>query len=1259
MARRLLLAVLAALLLSAPVPAGIFAEEPDSCPPLLLVELVQPLERLCNQKLMDAGAEIVSFVPPASFLVRAQRGREPIAATLQVVSMAPLRPAMKMQPGMNVLPGSGVYKAYFAGPERAMAEAVDAAGLKVLQWTFGCAYVEAGQKDVDALSGLPMVHWLEPYCPPMVLNDHACRVLGVRQERDGAFANDGASVWSYNSDTSSFEGIIGTGVTISITDTGLDGTHPAFDNKKVWYHDYGSGTPWTDTGVGAAGHGTMCAGIAAGNGAWRPADPNGENGKYAGMAPGAGLIGQSIFSGWTTPAELCRDAVTNGADVTSNSWGMYYPGSYDYGAYAGECAQYDASVRDADYGSDGDQPLVVVFANANEGPTSMTLTVPATSKNVISVGATGNDRAGVFGYVASNTIIYFSSRGPCMDGRIKPDVVAPGSDVYTTCAVDCTFKGYLGAVPDDLDYTSYFVGDGTSAACPYVAGAAGLVIAYWKDKHGAKPSPALTKALLINGAEILPAFTYPGNDQGWGRVNVSRAVVPSPTRQIITEDQLKMLETGDSVTKYYKVGSEGELRISLVWTDRPGAPYSSVNLVNNLDLKVTDPDGNVYRGNNFAAQESVPGGNDDAINNVEGFRLRTPKAGRYTVSVTGASIPDGPQDYALVLGGVIKEVTSDIAAEAITLEPVAPVEGDKMTINATVASIGKTAIENVPYCITVDGNTIASGNLPKMEPGERTNIPAAWTAVRGNHTMAVVLDPADIVDELDETNNMKSAETTVLHFGVTVSMAVNETRLDPGGTVAMEGTVRNDGTARDTILVSFTTALTGWSAATAAPSVVLDPDASVNVSLTVTCPALALAGDTAELELRATSGGNASYTDMARGRATANQLFGIGISTAQPRLDVYPWETAQFNINVSNTGNGLDTVSLFDEGTEPGWNITLSSESMRLTARTDGDVSVGIRSPPDALAGNTSKTKLTATSMGGVSANTSVTVGVKQFYNISLNLMMFSNSTLPGGSVGGIFFIRNTGNGPDNVQLGVVTDPGFNVSIGGTLLIQGYSTRSGNLTITTPKGALAGDFSAYFFVRSEGGILRSSNFIMTVQQVFAVAANSSPLREVIYPGERASFYISVSNLGNGNDSFTVSPEGLPTGFSVEDISGPVPLGAGRSGAARVRLLSTNVTAGELNLTFRALSGLSPRTFNFSRAIVVILEVPIPPVAQRDNTPVARSPKTGGSEMCGVVLVLATVFTATGVAIGHKRRLEHFQKMKFFREQQTRRTYRPY
>jgi len=240
----------------------------------------------------------------------------------------------------------------------------------------------------------------------------------------------------------------------------------------------------------------------------------------------------------------------------------------------------------------------------------------------------------------------FSSRGPTLDGRIKPDVVAPGTFILSTRSTQIARNNHAWAAypPNKL----YFHMGGTSMATPLVAGAAALVRQYLRTVQGiAKPPAALVKATLIAGtARIGGGSEICDNHQGFGRINLDAVLAPDlPAVAWYVEGG--GLRTGEEKSLDFEVTSTTvPLKLVLAYTDFPGD-----RLVNNLNLIVSDPAGDEFVGNSSSA---IPTG-FDAKNNVEVVRVASPKRRAWSVRVVGSNVAQGPQDFALVILGAIQE----------------------------------------------------------------------------------------------------------------------------------------------------------------------------------------------------------------------------------------------------------------------------------------------------------------------------------------------------------------------------------------------------------------------------------------------------------------------------------------------------------------------------------------------------------------------------------------------------------------------------
>ncbi|MGC8742279.1 MAG: S8 family serine peptidase [Verrucomicrobiia bacterium] len=505
-------------------------------------------------------------------------------------------------------------------------------------------------KKLNQLLNLASVLWVEP-APKMRLYDEVSTKIVAGET---GVAGSYAAVHQLGFD--------GRGVTVAVADSGLNNgdaqtMHPDLFGRVDDFFYYGNLTDAADE----HSHGTHVTGIIAGNASTGEKDENGY--LYGlGVAPAAHIVAQRIFDGvgnYEPPPTfevLTRDAVNSGAVIGSNSWGDDTQGRYDLSA-----AEFDALVRDANAMLPGDQQYILEFSAGNAGPGSQTIGSPAVAKNVIATGATESSRADFILYGDGPDVIAdFSSRGPCEDGRIKPDVVAPGTWIASCQSESATDEYAWAPISANYQYQG-----GTSQAGPHVSGAAAVFVQYYRQiNNGKTPSPALVKAALINSAIDLDDETggtdpTPNNDEGWGRVDLTQLIGSDIKYDFL--DQTVLIQTGQEYEKRIVIASdELPLKITLAYTDVPGLPAAIPALVNDLDLTVIAPDGRIYRGNQFDNGESIPDTpNSDNINNVEAVHISTPKPGVYIVKVVGKNIAEDArqetpvidQDFALVISG--------------------------------------------------------------------------------------------------------------------------------------------------------------------------------------------------------------------------------------------------------------------------------------------------------------------------------------------------------------------------------------------------------------------------------------------------------------------------------------------------------------------------------------------------------------------------------------------------------------------------------
>jgi subtilisin family serine protease len=490
------------------------------------------------------------------------------------------------------------------------------------------------------------------------------------------------SVWRCQSGTPDStpifdRGLHGEGQVIGIMDTGLDvdecrfddpavglpalnratGTDVNPDHRKVlavdfhWDADWppGSGS-WDDQG-----HGTHVAGSAAG-------DINGNrvHDGVDGTAPAARLVIQdggaevddcADLPGLGCPVKplepVLEQAWAQGARIHTNSWGdeeNFFPFN-----------RYTERTADVDRFMWNHKDTLVFFAAGNAGPGFDTVGSPATGKNVVAVGAT------LHGDWEPPCAAYYSSRGWTHDGRIKPDVLAPGT------LVESAATNFVVPSPS----CGNAIATGTSMASPTAAGLGALVRQYFadgyhplgrpRDEDAFQPSAALVKAVLIASAVDVNTLgcnhrPIPSNQQGWGLIQLDTALAfEGDGHRLLVDDHREGFSSAadEPVRLEIATTEPGPLKVVLVWTDAPSSSLAATNLINDLDLVVMGPDGE-FLGNSFLGGVSLTGGSPDRLNNVEVVWLPDADKGLWTIEVSPHLIPAPAQDFALVVTGPVR-----------------------------------------------------------------------------------------------------------------------------------------------------------------------------------------------------------------------------------------------------------------------------------------------------------------------------------------------------------------------------------------------------------------------------------------------------------------------------------------------------------------------------------------------------------------------------------------------------------------------------
>jgi hypothetical protein len=503
--------------------------------------------------------------------------------------------------------------------------------------------IQVNSEHIPVLACLPSVRRLEYRAPKPVLDgERETQILA--RNLSNMIPTPGYQSWLSEINLS------GEDIAIAICDSGIDVNannntegHPDIRGRQIAFVDYTNGVDKSDT----HGHGTHVAGICVGNGGTglMEGSPPDDFLWGQGIAPQSKYINVNFLSDENKNTEddygkLIKNVANSGADIMNNSWGS--PDADP--SYNDDAKTIDGFCVDPSRSS-SNKDLIIVFSAGNLGPDKRTLSSPHAAKNPIIVGNSLTFRHP--DYDNFRGVYAGSSRGPTNDGRIKPDIVAPGTYVSSAWSKTGNAEkwGY-NFVPGTENM--YMFGTGTSMAAPHVSGCCALLIEWWRKRtNGKDPSLSMLKAILINSAEDLapgpsgrldasskpvPLKHIPSTDQGWGLVTLNRIFKKMPNNTVedmIFSDQRKPFtapfqEHSITVTP---VDKTQELRITLAWTDPPGEIGSNQNaLVNDLDLEVMETStGKIYKGNVFDEGYSTTGGDFDNKNNVECVYIKVPK----------------------------------------------------------------------------------------------------------------------------------------------------------------------------------------------------------------------------------------------------------------------------------------------------------------------------------------------------------------------------------------------------------------------------------------------------------------------------------------------------------------------------------------------------------------------------------------------------------------------------------------------------------
>ena len=564
----------------------------------------------------------------------------------------------------------------------------------------------------------------------------------------------------------------GSGEMIAITDTGLDRDHPDINGRVIGvYTQFGLDPSPADTNTG---HGTHIALTVAGDGT--------SDSAAQGIAPGANIVfyalehdATGVFGRQGSIYNMLKDAEQMTARIVVNAWGS----NGNYGQYTADSRSVDILVVDK-------PAMMPVFSVGDRGSSGASqVTAPATAKNVLAVGVS---TTGSGGSAAIGSVDAISSLGPSLDGRIKPDVVAPGMELCSGRAEEAKYPaGNVCATGTHANGESLYMSvSGTSQAAAVAGGVSALTREFIREEIGiSAPSGSLVKAAVINGAVDLGAADIPNYAEGWGQINLENTVLPMDGSTVLDNyfDHNNEINAGYGLLYAFDLDPSHGIDITLVWADEAGsanAPQSESRLVNDLDLILVDPSGNEWLGNVFSNGFTQSGGQADDVNNVERIKIApgtSSNSGQWLVKVmhrggtsqafglvmSAKATPNPMADYTTFDGSIVSSSINPLKNDLVRITIAWNNQG---TINAGTMHV---VLEDL-----TTQTVLYEGDTSQLGPGELASISIYHSfTTTGNHQLKLSLDTNDQVSEMNDANlgtdnNIWLEDIEVMALGVRV-----------------------------------------------------------------------------------------------------------------------------------------------------------------------------------------------------------------------------------------------------------------------------------------------------------------------------------------------------------------------------------------------------------------------------------------------------------------------------------------------------------
>ncbi len=925
-------------------------------------------------------------------------------------------------------------------------------------WIINAIAVNASPELIEELSMRDDVASIELDSELHILEDYSVQVSQgqIDSATDAIKHINATNVWAL--------GIDGSGVNVSIIDTGINASHPDIAGRVIKWVDFVNGlnnTPYDDHG-----HGTHVAGTVGGNG---------NRGTTTGVAPNVSLFGAKALdaSGSGSESDVIYGiewSVSNRANIISMSLG-------DNSSLwtSSNCDSHSPLMTNAINNALALNVTVIVAAG-NAGSSGVSF--PACISGTIAVGAVDSNDA----------IAPFSSTGFSMSDH---GVVAPGKSILSLRS----YPNNVGYIIYN-DYYAYL--SGTSMATPHVAGTVALLL-HAANRQGTTLTPAQIKN-IFNSTSI--DLGTAGNDTtyGAGRINVSAAVLS------IDIDGPNVIANPTGYTGGNTAAQNGTvITLNATITDAiSGVKNASVN-VSSINASLTDI--SLSNSSGFWTNNSVIVNASDGIYylNVTAYDnlSNVNNTAQLTVIIDNnpPRITANPTGYAG--GKTAAKNGENITLNATITDAISGVKNASVNVSSINASLTNVFLTNVSGFWT-NSSVIVNAtkgiyylNITAYDNAGNANNTIQLSVTVANYSVNMTVDQptrtTNVTVNATYTLNLQNNGTTTDTFNLTVaSGGASTAALNVSGDITLESM------ATQTLLLNVTNTATGtfYVNVTARSNNDTTKFGYINTTTTVNNYSVNLTANTTAKSTAA--GTNATYNLFLQNNGTAGDTYTLAVdnpnsagtanlSIASP-VFVSLGTTQAFTLNVTNTTSGTFRVNVTAMSTND------TSKLMYINTTTTVPIVIVITSPDNGSNTTNSYVNVTAT----LDAN-----GTAKYLNWNgVNNTMTPNTSQPAGTV---FFTNmtrllsgnysfkvyaNDSNGVSNVsetRIITVNRTIVNTTIGSVINLSTFITNatleieapSGNVTVTIPNNTNASvSGAALAYISTDSLAQVNSTFIL-------------------------------------------------------------------------------------------------------------------------------------------------------------------------------------